>query len=269
MKEKMQRNFRILEFRSNQFDIIGDIHGCYEEFMTLLKKLGYEKGKDAYVHPKGRKLISVGDVADKGYANVKCLEFWINQVKYGGGFWIHGNHCNKLYRYFLGNKVHISHGLENTVKELTKMDSEDRDYFKRMYMECYESQCYYLVLDKRRLIVVHGGWREEFLGKCSNGVKKVCLYGETTGRVFEDGKPERLNWALEYKGKAFVVYGHTVTEKPEIVNGSVDIDQGCVYGGYLTALRYPEIEFVQVKSKKAYAKYMGQSDITFGLKKSK
>ncbi len=89
------------------------------------------------------------------------------------------------------------------------------------------------------------------------------MYGETTGRIFDNGKPERLNWALEYKGKTFVVYGHTVTSKPQIINHTVDIDQGCVYGGYLTALRYPEIEFVQVKSHKTYTKYTGQGNIVF------
>lgn len=262
MKEKEKRSFRILEFKNNQFDIIGDIHGCYKEFMTLLKKLGYEKGEKAYVHPQGRKLISVGDVADKGYENIKCLDFWMNQVQYGDGFWVHGNHCNKLYRYFLGNKVHISHGLENTIREYYCFSSEERECFKRRYRECYESQCYYFVLDKRKLIVVHGGFREEFLGKCNQNVKKVCLYGETTGKIFKNGKPERLDWASQYKGKAFIVYGHTVTKKPVIVNHTVDIDQGCVYGGFLTALRYPEIEFVQVKGK-AYTKYIGQGDITF------
>ena len=47
-----------------------------------------------------------------------------------------------------------------------------------------------------------------------------------------------------------------MAERPEIINRTVDIDQGCVYGGYLTALRYPEIEFVQVRGKK-YAEYHG------------
>ncbi len=262
MNQKRHRNFRILEFKNNAFDVIGDIHGCYNEFMTLLKKLGYEKGEKAYIHPHDRRLISVGDVANKGYANIKCLEFWINQVKYGGGFWIHGNHCNKLYHYFLGNQMHISRGLENTIKELSQLCIEEREHFKRRFMQCYESQCYYLVLDKRNLVVVHGGWREEFLGKCSNVIKNVCLYGEKTGRILENGIAERLDWALQYKGKAFVVYGHTVTEKPIVVNHTAAIDQGCVYGGFLTALRYPEIEFIQVKGK-PYAEYKGQSNVTF------
>lgn len=118
MKERRERNFRILEFRENKFDIIGDVHGCYDELMELIERLGYEKKDGCYTHPEGRRLISVGDVADKGCQNLACLDFWIEQVNNGGAFWVHGNHCNKLYRYFLGNRVHLSHGLERTVAEL-------------------------------------------------------------------------------------------------------------------------------------------------------
>ena len=96
MKERRERNFRILEFRENKFDIIGDVHGCYDELMELVEKLGYVKGDGCYVHPEGRKLISVGDVADKGWKNLNCLNFWIDQVNNGGAFWVHGNHCNKF-----------------------------------------------------------------------------------------------------------------------------------------------------------------------------
>ena len=169
---------------------------------------------------------------------------------------MHGNHCNKLYRYLLGNRVHLSHGLENTVAELEKLPKEERMALRNRYMRCYESQCFYLLLDRKKLAIVHGGLRAENIGKFSNKIRTVCLYGETTGVFDENGKPERLDWAAEYDGEPFVVYGHTVVEKPEIINNTVDIDQGCVYGGYLTALRYPEMEFVQVRGKK-YAEYNG------------
>lgn len=156
-KERRERNFRILEFRENQYDIIGDVHGCYDELIQLVEKLGYREENGIYVHPDKRRLISVGDVSDKGPANLACLNFWMDQVAYNGGFWIHGNHCNKLYRYFLGNRVRISHGLEKTVAELDKLSREERQAFRCRYMQCYESQCYYLLLDKKRLAVVHGG----------------------------------------------------------------------------------------------------------------
>lgn len=256
MKEHRERNFRILEFKENKFDIIGDVHGCYDELLILVEQLGYIKKGHAYIHPEGRRLISVGDVADKGPKNLDSIEFWMDQVAYGGAFWVHGNHCNKLYRYFLGNKVRLSHGLEHTVGEVEQLTKEEKMAFRNRYMRTYESQCFYLLLDKRRLAVVHGGLREESMGRFSSKIRAVCLYGETTGMFEESGKPQRLDWAAEYQGKPFVVYGHTVVENPVVVNHTVDIDQGCVYGGYLTALRYPEREFVQVRGKK-YAEYLG------------
>lgn len=261
MKEHRERSFRILEFKENEFDIIGDVHGCYDELIELVTTLGYEKKGQAYVHPKGRKLISVGDVADKGPKNMLTLEFWMDQVTYGGGFWVHGNHCNKLYRYFLGNKVRLSHGLENTVAEYEELTKEAKIAFRNRYMHCYETQCYYLLLDKKRLAIVHGGLREESMGWFSNKIRAVCLYGETTGAFELSGRPIRLDWAAEYRGEPFVVYGHTVVEKPTIINHTVDIDQGCVYGGYLTALRYPEKKFVQVRGKR-YVEYLGGEKIS-------
>lgn len=260
MQEKRQRNFRILEFRENKFDIVGDVHGCYRELMELIGTLGYRKEGNRWVHPQGRRLISVGDVADKGDENLACLDFWMDQVQYGGAFWIHGNHCNKLYRYLLGNKVHISHGLEHTVAEYERLSKDERRAFRQRYLQCYESQCYYLMLDKKRLAVVHGGLRAESMGRFSNKIRAVCLYGETTGQTDENGRPQRLNWAEEYNGRALVVYGHTVAERPEIFRNTVDIDQGCVYGGYLTALRYPEMEFVQVRGRRL-AEYRGDGKV--------
>ncbi len=56
----------------------------------------------------------------------------------------------------------------------------------------------------------------------------------------------RYNWAAEYRGSAMVVYGHTPVPEPEWLNRTINIDTGCVFGGKLTALRYPERELVSV-----------------------
>ena len=48
-KERRERNFRILEFRENQYDIIGDVHGCYDELIQLVEKLGYREEKGGFV----------------------------------------------------------------------------------------------------------------------------------------------------------------------------------------------------------------------------
>ncbi|WKL00178.1 hypothetical protein Q0F98_23725 [Paenibacillus amylolyticus] len=59
-------------------DIIGDIHGCYDEMMELIVRLGYvdKDGSGLYRHPEGRKLVSVGDVTSRGPESLQCLLFW-------------------------------------------------------------------------------------------------------------------------------------------------------------------------------------------------
>jgi diadenosine tetraphosphatase ApaH/serine/threonine PP2A family protein phosphatase len=89
-------------------------------------------------------------------------------------------------------------------------------------------------------------------GRNAAGVREFCLYGETTGETDEFGLPVRCNWAANYRGKAMVVYGHTPVPRVEWLNNTVNIDTGCVFGGKLTALRYPEREFVSVPAQKIY-----------------
>src|SRR5262249_48891151 len=82
--------------------------------------------------------------------------------------------------------------------------------------------------------------------------RDFALYGETTGETDEFGLPVRYNWAAEYRGRAMVVYGHTPVPEPEWLNRTINIDTGCVFGGRLTALRYPERELVSGPAQQTY-----------------
>jgi protein phosphatase len=84
-------------------------------------------------------------------------------------------------------------------------------------------------------------------------VRGFALYGETTGETDEFGLPVRYNWAADYRGTATVAYGHTPVPAPEWLNRTINIDTGCVFGGSLTALRYPERELVSVPAAQVYA----------------
>src|SRR5438445_8678492 len=90
-------------------------------------------------------------------------------------------------------------------------------------------------------------------GRASSALRDFSLYGETTGETDEFGLPVRYNWASEYRGGAMVVYGHTPVPEPEWLNKTINIDTGCVFGGRLTALRYPEKELVSVPARQTYA----------------
>lgn len=231
------------------FDIIGDIHGCYEELIQLLTQLGYREAGSVYIHPQGRKIVSIGDLNDRGPYNLKTICFIMNMVEKGLGLYVYGNHCNKFYRFLLGRKVQISHGLENTVEEYEKLKKEEQEAFKKKYIKFYEQQSYYWVLDEGKLVVAHAGIKESLIGREDVRVEKFCLYGDITGERDEEGHPVRKDWAKEYRGSAVVVYGHTPVNEPVWINNTIDIDLGCVFGGKLAALRYPEKEIVAVDSK--------------------
>ena len=94
--------------------------------------------------------------------------------------------------------------------------------------------------------------KEGMQGRGSGKVRDFALYGETTGETDEFGLPVRHNWAKDYRGAAAVIYGHTPVPIPEWLNRTVNIDTGCVFGGELTALRYPENEFVSVPAARTY-----------------
>lgn len=235
------------------FDVIGDVHGCADELFELLHRLGYQihndpaKGPEAS-HPEGRRLIFVGDLVDRGPAIVKVLQLLVNSAKSGQAFCVIGNHENKLLRYLAGRKVKISHGLEKTIEQL----EDAPDSLLQELPPLLHSLSDHLILDEERLVVAHAGIREDFIGRSSGEIRAFCLYGETNGELDEYGLPVRLPWARKYQGTSLVVYGHTPVAHAEWIGNTVNIDTGCVYGGALSALRYPERSIVSVAAKETY-----------------
>lgn len=244
------------------FDIIGDVHGCGDELEELLAQLGYQPtlvaeadplwGDVVYRHPEGRKVVFVGDLVDRGPRVLDVVRIARNMVVGGAALCVPGNHDMKLMRKLNGKNVQIAHGLANSLAEIDALPAEVKDPFCRSLAEFLDGLVSHYVLDDRRLVVAHAGMKEEMQGRGSGRVRDFALYGETTGETDEFGLPVRYNWAAEYRGSATVVYGHTPVPVPEWLNRTVNIDTGCVFGGRLTALRYPEREFVSVPAKATY-----------------
>ena len=115
----------------------------------------------------------------------------------------------------------------------------------------------YLWLDGGELVVTHAGIKEAMIGRSSPAVREFCLYGDTTGEKDEFGLPVRRDWAAEYEGPAAIVYGHSPVLEPQWFRKTICIDTGCVFGGALTALRWPEKELVSVASQLTYWKPQG------------
>jgi protein phosphatase len=234
------------------FDIIGDVHGCYDELTELLAKLGYEKTPTgAYKHPEGRKAIFVGDLVDRGPKIPETVTLVKRMVDAGDALCVPGNHDIKLVKAFRGRNVQLTHGLADSVNQFAEVEKQTAGVSKEA-ADFLDGLVSHYVLDDGKLVVAHAGMKEAMQGRGSAKVRDFALFGETTGETDEYGLPVRYNWAAEYRGKAMVVYGHTPVAHPEWLNRTINIDTGCVYGGKLTALRYPERELVQVEAHRTY-----------------
>jgi protein phosphatase len=240
------------------FDVIGDVHGCYDELLELLEALGHRlahqpdgDGRPSTVvtPPPGRKAVFVADLGDRGPKTPAVYRLVMGMVEAGTALCVLGNHDNKLLRKLRGNDVQVSHGLAETLAQLEPEPAA----FKGRVRNFLEDRISHYVLDGGRLVVAHAGLREDLQGRASPRVRSFALFGDTTGETDEHGLPERRNWAADYRGQAMVVYGHTPVAEATWLNNTINIDTGCVFGGRLTALRYPERELVSVPSRRVYA----------------
>ncbi|SFA78382.1 MULTISPECIES: bis(5'-nucleosyl)-tetraphosphatase PrpE [unclassified Bacillus (in: firmicutes)] len=233
-------------------DIIGDIHGCFDEFKTLTEELGYKWDTGIPVHPDGRLLGFVGDLTDRGPASLKVAEIVSKLVSNKKAYYTPGNHCNKLYRFFLGNKVQETHGLETTAAEYRALPKKEQNKISNDFIRLYENSPLYHLLDDGKLVIAHAGIRHDYIGRNDAKVKTFVLYGDITGEKHPDGRPVRRDWTLNYSGNVIVVYGHTPVIEAKIYKNTYNIDTGAVFGGKLSALRYPEMEIVSVPSSMPY-----------------
>jgi protein phosphatase len=232
------------------FDIIGDVHGCFDELAELLSALGYQVGADgtSATHPGGRKAVFVGDLVDRGPATPAVLRLVMGMTAAGTGLSVAGNHEAKLARALRGRDVTVGHGLAESLAQLA---AEPGD-FTGQVTTFLDKLLGHVVLDDGKLVVAHAGLPEAMHGRASAAVRSFALYGDTTGETDEFGLPVRYPWAQDYRGRAMVVYGHTPVPEAEWVNGTICIDTGCVFGGRLTALRYPEREIVGVPARQVH-----------------
>jgi protein phosphatase len=237
------------------FDIIGDVHGCFEELWSLLEQLGYDIEEVKHTnqhytvtHPQGRKAIFLGDLVDRGPDSPRVLRLVMDMVALGQALCVPGNHDMKFLKKLQGRDVRIAHGLAETLAQMEQKTPAFRTEVERFL----DGLVSHYVLDDGKLVVAHAGMKDTMQGRGSRAVRDFALYGETSGETDEFGLPVRYKWAEEYRGRAMVVYGHTPVHEPEWLNHTLNIDTGCVFGGQLTTLRYPEKELISVPAKQTY-----------------
>ncbi|WP_109001228.1 polynucleotide kinase-phosphatase [Streptomyces rishiriensis] len=239
-----EKRYNDLTHLTGPFDVIGDIHGCSSELESLLGKLGYADG----VHPEGRRAVFVGDLVDRGPDSPGVLRRVMSMVASGDALCVPGNHENKYGRYLKGRNVQHSHGLAETIEQM----EEESDEFRAEVRTFIDGLVSHYVLDGGRLVVCHAGLPEKYHGRTSGRVRSHALYGDTTGETDEFGLPVRYPWAEDYRGRAAVVYGHTPVPEATWLNNTICLDTGAVFGGKLTALRWPERELVDVPAEQVW-----------------
>ena len=227
------------------FDLIGDVHGCASELDTLLAELGWEGNR----HPDGRVAVFVGDLVDRGPDTPGVLRRVMAMTEAGTALCVAGNHEAKLVRALRGAPVRTSHGLQESLDQLDR----ETQGFRDQVVGFLHGLPFQLVLDEGRLVVAHAGLREDLHGNDSPRARSFALYGDTTGQRDDDGLPIRLPWQRSYRGEAVVVYGHTPVTEAAWVNNTLCLDTGVVFGGKLTALRYPEREIVDVPAERQWS----------------
>lgn len=238
------------------FDVIGDVHGCFDELGELLAALGYEVsfgGRWQVSHPEGRRPVFVGDLVDRGPRIADTLELVMDAVEGAQALCVVGNHEAKLLRKLRGHDVTLSHGLARTWAELVARPPE----FRERVAAFIEALPTHLELDGGRLVVAHAGLEAHLQGRDSGAVRAFALYGETTGAFDVSGLPVRGDFGRDYRGAAAVVYGHTPRSLVGWVNDTACVDTGCVFGGRLTAVRWPERTFASVAARRRYEAHPG------------
>jgi hypothetical protein len=260
MKHKPRARSKMLA-ADRGVDIIGDVHGCYDEFMELLRRLGYERSHDGtYRHPRGRTLLSLGDITSRGPDSIKMLQFFIRHVEVGVAEMVDSNHGWKIARWLDGRSVTLAHGDEKVEEEFRRFEQEHgakqtlllKEQSRRLL---FSSPSHMMIKygGKLAAVAVHAGIRDDYIGMESPSVQTFCRYGDVAG-TGADGRPIRRDWAAERKAThPLIVWGHDPRPQPEQKNGTLNIDQGCVFGGMLTAYRFPEDDLMSVPARENYS----------------
>lgn len=232
------------------FDLIGDVHGCLPELLSLLGNLGYTVSDALEVTPSaGRTLVFLGDLTDRGPDSPGVLRLVMGMLAAGTALCVGGNHDAKLLRALQGHAVKVTHGLEVTLEQLSQAPPE----FVAAVRDFLAGLPHHLLLDDGHLVAAHAGLPAEFQGRDSGRVWNFTLYGDVERQGHDaNGLPIRKDWAATYHGPALVAYGHTPVQQPRWKNRTVNLDTGCVFGGQLSALRYPELTTVSVPAGAVY-----------------
>ena len=210
--------------------IVGDVHGCLIELEELLDKCAYLPGKD--------RLIFVGDLINRGAYSLEVL-----QLAYAlGAESVLGNHEAALLKHSVKNRP----SRKDTANLLQKIKQQAP--FLIPWIRSWP-----LYIKEKKFIVVHAGVVPGCpLDKTPSKILTSIRFWNQENRKMD--KHSGVPWYHLYRGKKPIIYGHWALKGLMVRNNTIGLDSGCVWGGSLSAILFPEKKIIQVKAKKRYVK---------------
>ena len=218
------------EINSNKVDVIGDVHGMYDELIILLEKLGYSLEDGVPIHPDNRKLLFLGDLIDRGNKSIEVLKLVMDSVN-NGHYCISGNHEDKILQF----KKHYDKfdyyktASLSSSETVLKLLGENKERFDE-YLNFIESlPSYYIYQD---IAFVHANIEYFSPNKV---MKSHLLYG--TGK---ENSTDYNYQKLYDKGfnKYTLIRGHFV--QTGNYNNIFSLEEEQAFSGHLVALKLDE-----------------------------
>lgn len=207
--------------------VVGDIHGCFDEFTDLLDLLNLK--------PDDR-LIAVGDLITKGPKNREVLDLLMSDPRLTS---VVGNHDRLIRQKLRGEPVGLNKDQRRVLKELGPNPDAYESFLRSLPF----------TIDLGSHLVVHAGIRPGV------DLDKQMASDMTEIRTMGADPPQRrgLPWYSVYRGPRMILFGHWPAKRPRRAPYAIGLDTGCVYGGNLTAFVVDTEEFVSVPAREKYA----------------
>ncbi|HWN10870.1 MAG TPA: metallophosphoesterase [Pyrinomonadaceae bacterium] len=206
--------------------VIGDIHGCFDELVSLLEK--------AEFGPEDQ-LVAVGDLIVKGPANKEVLELFSKDPRFSS---VIGNHDLAILNFWRGKTAYLKDSQHKARLELEPEKDQHEKYLASLPY----------IIDLGTHAVVHAGVRPGVPFKDQLPADLTELRTMGADRTSREGTP----WFEVYEGEKILLFGHWPSAKPRRGPRAIGLDTGCVYGNCLSAYILETDEVIQVPAKRVY-----------------
>ena len=210
--------------------IVGDIHGCYEEFKKLVLKTQEKIKHEDFI------IICVGDMLNKGPNSLETLKYLQNLDTQGRFFAVRGNHEEAILREHKYKTENRDYVFPDRFSYLNSFSGEDFEFIVQLP--------YTLSIPKINSLIVHAGLvygvsledqKYEDMTTIRNIVSTNSLFSGS--KIFGSSNINHgVPWASAWNGPQHIYFGHDARRGLQKYTLATGLDTGCVYGKHLTGI---------------------------------